>query len=460
MKAVVEPLEGNKVKLSVEVDEDEFEKALDAAFRRIAREVRIPGFRPGKAPRRILEARIGKESARQEALRESLPDYYARAVQETDVDPIAPPDIDITAGAESGAVAFDAVVQVRPQVSVAGHGGLRAVVPSPEVTDEEVDRQVDRLRAQGGRLETVDRPARTGDNVTLSVTATRSGSEAPFYETDDELYEIGSGTIVPELDARLDRAKVGDILTFSAPVPGDEEGDELHFRVLVKDVKEKILPEVDDEWASEASEFDTVEELLADIRSQLGRLKLVQSTLTLRKEAIRALTELVDEEVPEPLVEAELERRLHDLAHRLADQGATIEQYLEVTKTTQEELTASLRGDAVEAVRSDLALRALADAEALEATDEDLDRQIERLAAELKQPPDKVRAGLDRQGALPTVRSDIRKTKALEWLVDHVEVVDEEGRAIDRALLSPAALAESGAAGGGDTVNQEGETES
>src|SRR5947207_10942723 len=243
MKAVVEPLEGNKVKLSVEVDEDEFEKALDAAFRRIAREVRIPGFRPGKAPRRILEARIGKESARQEALRESLPDYYARAVQETDVDPIAPPDIDITAGAESGAVAFDAVVQVRPQVSVAGHGGLRAVVPSPEVTDEEVDRQVDRLRAQGGRLETVDRPARTGDNVTLSVTATRSGSEAPFYETDDELYEIGSGTIVPELDARLDRAKVGDILTFSAPVPGDEEGDELHFRVLVKDVKEKILPE-------------------------------------------------------------------------------------------------------------------------------------------------------------------------------------------------------------------------
>ena len=460
MKTVVEPLEGNKVKLSVEVDEDEFEKALDAAFRRIAREVRIPGFRPGKAPRRILEARIGKESARQEALRESLPDYYARAVQETDVDPIAPPDIDITAGAESGAVAFDAVVQVRPQVSVAGHGGLRAVVPSPEVTDEEVDRQVDRLRAQGGRLETVDRPARTGDNVTLSVTATRSGSEAPFYETDDELYEIGSGTIVPELDARLDRAKVGDILTFSAPVPGGEEGDELHFRVLVKDVKEKILPEVDDEWASEASEFDTVEELLADIRSQLGRLKLVQSTLTLRKEAIRALTELVDEEVPEPLVEAELERRLHDLAHRLADQGATIEQYLEVTKTTQEELTASLRGDAVEAVRSDLALRALADAEALEATDEDLDRQIERLAAELKQPPDKVRAGLDRQGALPTVRSDIRKTKALEWLVDHVEVVDEEGRAIDRALLSPAALAESGAAGGGDTVNQEGETES
>src|SRR3954464_16018270 len=155
MKAVVEPLEGNKVKLSVEVDEQEFERALDSAFKRIAREVRIPGFRPGKAPRRLLEARLGADAARKEALREALPDYYAQALKDNDVDPIAPPEIDITSGEESGPIAFDAVVEVRPQLHVPGYGGLRVTVPSPKATDEEIDAQVDRLRNTGAALEPV-----------------------------------------------------------------------------------------------------------------------------------------------------------------------------------------------------------------------------------------------------------------------------------------------------------------
>src|SRR3954451_6268776 len=159
MKTVVEPLEGNKVKLSVEVDEVEFERALDAAFRKIAREVRIPGFRPGKAPRRILEARLGTEAARQEALRDSLPDYYAQALREHDVDAIAPPEIDITSGEEAGPIAFDAVVEVRPQLSVPGYGGLRVTVPNPNPSDEEIDAQIDRLRNTGAAPEEVTRPA-------------------------------------------------------------------------------------------------------------------------------------------------------------------------------------------------------------------------------------------------------------------------------------------------------------
>src|SRR4051794_10355532 len=145
MKAVVEPLEGNKVKLSVEVDENEFERALDSAFKKIAREVRVPGFRPGKVPRRVLEARIGKDAARQEALRESLPEYYAQAVRDNDVDVIAPPEIDITAGQEEGPITFDAVVEVRPQLQLVGYGGLRITVPSPTPTDDEIDAQIDRL---------------------------------------------------------------------------------------------------------------------------------------------------------------------------------------------------------------------------------------------------------------------------------------------------------------------------
>ncbi len=172
MRSTVEPLEGNKVKVSVEVDEGEFDKAVDAAFRKIAREVRIPGFRPGKAPRKVLEARFGPDAARDQALRDSLPDFYVDAVKEHDVDAIAPPDIEITAGQEEGPVAFDAVVEVRPRIEVPGYGGLRVEIPSPEATDEEIDAQVDRLREQFAELAEVDRPAADGDVVTIGIHGT------------------------------------------------------------------------------------------------------------------------------------------------------------------------------------------------------------------------------------------------------------------------------------------------
>src|SRR5579875_3460612 len=166
MKAAVEALEGNKVKLSVEVDAAEFEAAVDAAFRRIAREVRIPGFRPGKAPRRILEARLGKETGRNEALRDALPGYYSEAVRQHEVDVVAPPEIDIKGGEESGPVTFDAVVEVRPHISLPGYNGLRVEIPSPVASDEDIDSQIDRLRGNFGELVVVDRPAKTGDFLT------------------------------------------------------------------------------------------------------------------------------------------------------------------------------------------------------------------------------------------------------------------------------------------------------
>src|SRR5579872_6506609 len=228
MKAVVEPLEGNKVKLSVEVDEAEFEKAIDAAFRKIAREVRVPGFRPGKAPRRILEARLGKEAGRAEALRDALPGYYSQALREHEVDAIAPPEIDITAGEESGSVAFDAVVEVRPQLKLAGYQGLRVEIPSPAVTGEEVDAQIDRLRANFGELKSVDRPARDGDHLTIDLKGARDGEEVAGLTTDDFLYELGSATVIPELDDQLQGAKVGDILSFEADL-----GGKVDFKVLV-----------------------------------------------------------------------------------------------------------------------------------------------------------------------------------------------------------------------------------
>lgn len=440
MKTTVEPLEGNLVKLSVELDESEFERDIDAAFRRIAREVRIPGFRPGKAPRRVLEARLGPGVARQEALREAVPNYYARAVSETEVDVIAPPEIDITTGEEEGPVAFDAVVEIRPRVEVPGYGTLRITVPAPEVTDEEVDAQIERLRSNMGELQSVDRAARDGDQVSIDIAGSVDGEPVPGLTADDYLYPVGSGSVVPELDARLLGAKIGDILEFDADNPQDPEVT-IHFRVLVKDVKEQVLPDVDDEWANEASEFDTVEELRADLRNRLGSMKRVQGAMSLRNGAVDALVQLVEEDPPEALVNAETERRLRELSGRLAQQGANLEQYLEATGQEAQELVDSLKEQSVSAVKADLGLRAVAEAQDIEVTDEDVDAEIERLAQRFGEKPAALRRELERGDGFQAVRSDLKKGKALEWLVEHAEVVDEEGRAVDRSLLEPEATA-------------------
>jgi trigger factor len=225
-------------------------------------------------------------------------------------------------------------------------------------------------------------------------------------------------------------------------VPGDEtpggagsDGD-ISFQVFVKDVKEMILPDVDDTWAGEASEFDTVDELKADIRNRLSMVRKVQAQLALRDEVVRALTQLVDDDPPEPLIGAEMERRLHDLSHRLESQGADIGSYLEATGQTQEQLIAELRAGSVDAVKADLALRAVVDAEGIEATDDDVDQELERLAERFGQKPAQLRKQLERADQMQAVRSDIKKGKALAWLLEHVEIVDDEGRVIDRAEMA------------------------
>ena len=435
MKSTVEPLEGNKVKLSVEVDESEFEKAIDAAFRKIAREVRIPGFRPGKAPRRLLEARLGSGVAREEALREALPTYYAQAVEENEVDVIAAPEIDITAGQEDGPVTFDAVVEVRPRVAIGGYEGLRVTVPSPHPTDEEVDAQVERVRDQFGELQPVSRPARDGDHVSIDIKGYRHEETIDGLTADDYLYEVGSGAILPEVDDNLRGAKVGDILKFNAAHPDPEEEDDLSFQILVKDVKEKVLPDVTDEWANEASEFETVEELRDDIRRRIGTVKRAQAQMALRSKAAEALAGLVDEDPPEPLVESEVQGRLQDMAMRAQAQGTSIEEYLEMTGQDPQELVDGLREGARETVKVDLGLRALADAEGVEVSDEDVEREFERLAERLGRPVKEVRRRFGRSDQVAAVRSDLRKAKALEWLVEHVELVDEDGQPVDRGDL-------------------------
>ena len=425
-------MEGNLVRLSVEVDEPEFDRALGDVVRSLAREARVPGFRPGKVPRKVLEARMGGAGAlRAEALRESLPDFYARAVVDTELDPITQPEIDITGGEDGGAVSFDAVVQVRPTVAIPGYDGLSVTLPGLAVTEEEVQSQLDRLRENDAELEVVARPAIDGDLVTIDLHG-NDASGAEVVAVDDYLYEVGSASVVPELDAELHGAKAGAIIAFDTDHPDDPE-QKVAFRVLVKEVKVKKLPEATDEWAAESSEFETVAELRSDIETRIGRVKLMQSQMALRQKTIEALAELVtDDAVPEVLVDAEVNERLHDLQHRLEAQKLGLAEYFQATGTTPDELLGAVRVDAQAAVKADLALRALVEAEELTLSDDELLAEIVTMAERMGTTPTELRRQLDTAGRTGAVRSELRKGKALEWLLDHVELFDEEGNPMSR----------------------------
>jgi trigger factor len=442
MRATAAPVEGNRVRLSVELDESEVDEALNSTVRRLARDVRVPGFRPGKVPRPVLEARLGgAEALRQQAISDALPDLYARAVVDTEVDPIAAPEIDITSGEEGGPLTFDAVVEVRPVVSVAGYGGLVVTVPGIDVSDEEIDAQVDRIREQSGELEVVGRPARDGDYVTIDLHGTRPDGED--LDVEDYLYEVGSGSDIAGLDDQLRGSAVGEILQFSGAIPGPDGSEEAtSFRVLVKETKEKVLPEPTDAWASEASEFDTVAELRHDLERKLKQIKVMQAQMALRSNALDALIELVQDEPPEALIDTEVRERLHDLSHRLDQRHVSLEQFLAASGRDRAGLLAELQAEASRAVRADLALRALADAENMEVSDEDLDAAVVAMAEQAGTTGADLRRRLDRAGRLPAVRSDQRKAKALEWLLDHVALVDEEGKPVDRDDLHPEAVTE------------------
>ncbi len=431
MKSTVEPLEGNKVKLSITLDEAEVEKEVDAAFRRMAKEVRIPGFRPGKVPRRLLEARVGIAPARADALQHAIPDFYEQAVREHDVDIIASPEIDLTEGQEEGDVAFDAVVEVRPLLNLAGYDQLRITVDSPEPTDDDITERIDQLRDQNSELATVERAARDGDQVSIDISGMQDGEPLPGMTAEDYLYEVGSGAVVPEMDAELQGAKAGDILSFTADHP-DPDQDPVEFRILVKEVKEKVLPEPDDDFATEASEFETMDELRADVTKRLTMMRKAQGQMALQQKTSEALVDLVTEDIPEALVSNEMQQRLQDMAMRLQAQGIELGQYLEATGQDQEAFVEQLRETSTGAVRVDLALRAVAEAEGIEATDEDLESELADVAERVEQPVEVVREQFEVADTMTMVKFDIKKRKALEWLIDHVEIVDPEGNPIDK----------------------------
>jgi trigger factor len=434
VKSSVEPLEGNRVKLTVSIEESEFDRDIDQAFRKIAREVRLPGFRNGKVPRRVLEARIGIAPAREQALRDAIPEYLAKAVREHDVDLIATPEVEITDGEEEGPVAFDATLQVRPEITVPGYGGLRVELSSPEATDAEVDDAVTTELRRHGELVDAGRPSATGDFITVDLSATRDGEEVAGLNTEDWSYEIGQGWIADDFDDHVTGVLPGVEQRFTAVPKGTDEPAD--FVVKVSRVQELVLPDATDEWvADNLGEHETVDEWRESIRDRISTTKLGQARSQLVGKVTEALTGLTDIEPPEPLVQSDLQRRVEATVRQLQSQGISMEQWLSATGQDSAQFVESMKGQSEQAVKVDLALRAVAAAEAIEADESDLTAEYERIARQVNEKVNQVRKAYERNDLVPDLVAQIRKSKALDWLLHHVEMVDPEGHELDRDLI-------------------------
>ena len=435
MRATTSPVDNNKIKLVVEVEETEMDAALDAAAATLAQQVNVKGFRKGKVPKQVLIANIGGPAVlRSEAIRESLPDFYARAISETLIDPIGQPDVTITGGEEEGVLVFEAEVEVRPEVEISGVEGLRVTIPSPVVSDDELEAQINRFRETDAVLEDVDRPIVGGDLVNMDIRAERPGTEGEPLEMSDFMYTVGSGSIAPEVDNLILGLRAGEELVATADAG---EGQKVIYTMKLKQVKERILPELTDEWVEENTDWPSVDEMRDAVLAQMGKMKVVEAQMSQRDATLVALGDLVaDDVVPDVLVDAETNDRMHDLGHRLAQQKMDLQQFLQATGQTPDQLLAAVRADASRAVKIDLALRALVKAQGLEATDEEVDEELAKTAEAMDLSADTLRDNLFQTGRVVSFRAEVAKMKANTWLNENVVFVDHLGLVIDKSLLS------------------------
>ena len=434
MRATSSALENNRIKLTVEVDEAEMAVALDAAAKTLAQQVNVKGFRKGKVPKQVLIANIGGAAVlRSEAIRESLPDFYARAVSETLIDPIGQPDVTITGGEDEGVLVFEAEVEVRPDVTIFGYDALRVTIPSPVVGDDEIEAQIDRFRETDAVLHDVDRPIVNGDLVNMDIRAEQPDSDAEPLEMSDFMYTVGSGSIAPEVDELILGLRAGEELVVNTSAG---TGQSVVYTMRLKQVKERILPELTDEWVEENTEWPTVDEMRDAVLAQMSKMKVVEAQMSQRDATLIALGELVsDELVPEVLVDAEANDRVHDLGHRLAEQKMDFEQFLQATGQTPDQLLAAVRADAQRAVKIDLALRALVKAEGLEATEEEVEEELVKTAEAMSLTAQALRDNLYKSGRVKSFDAEVAKIKANRWLGENATFVDHLGIVIDRELL-------------------------
>ncbi|CCM65559.1 MULTISPECIES: trigger factor [Candidatus Microthrix] len=446
MKSVVEPLEGNKVKVRIELDDAEFTTALDEAWGTIAKEASLPGFRKGKVPKQVVKSRVDASFARGEAIQTAVPRAYEDAIREHEIDAIDQPDIELDEGAEEGPVIFTATVEVRPELTLEGYGSLEVTVANPHPADDEVADQIDKLRTQFGGLVDVERAVGQDDYVTINLVASRDGEEIAGMTAENYLYQVGSGGVVPELDTNLVGLEQGESSTFEAadPTAAPPEADEddaddsqatITLEVEVLGIQERELPELTDEWVADATEFETVAELRDDIVDRMSGQARDRAQSQVRNELATALVELVTDEVPEALVQAAAQEQLESMARMLSQSGIELGQYLQMTGQQPDEFRAQLTEEGARQAKVDLALRAVAADQNLAPSDEELDEELAHLAVHAEVELETARTNLADNGQMPALRADIAKRKAMDWLIDTASITDASGAPVDPELL-------------------------
>ncbi len=432
MKSTVEQLSPTRVRINVEVPFDELKPSFDRAYRKLAKQVRIPGFRPGKAPARVLESRLGRGVVLDEVVNEAIPAKYMEAVNGDNVRTLGRPDIEVTKIDDGQTLEFSAEVDIRPEITIPAFDGIAVEVDNLEINEDEVQVQLDELRARFGTLTSVERPAENGDFVSVDLSASVDGEEVEDAATTGLSYEIGSGQLIEGIDDALIGLSAGETKTFTTTlVAGEYANREAEVEVTAQSVKHRELPEADDEFAQLASEFDTLDELRADLRERLSRVKKMEQAVQARDKVLDALLDATEVPLPESVVDGEIETRKHDAIHSFDHDEAKFGEWLETQGESLEKFDADLREAAEKAVKTQLVLDSIADAENVGVNDGELTERIIYQAQRFGVSPDEYVQRAQQSGQLGAIFADVRRGKALAAVVRKAEVKDADGNVLD-----------------------------
>ncbi len=432
MKSTVEQLSPTRVRINVEVPFTELQPDFDRAYKELAKQVRLPGFRPGKAPAKLLEARIGREAMLDQVVGDAVPGRYSEAVTTSDVRPLGQPEIEITKKEYGEDLVFTAEVDIRPEITLPDLEALKISVDPIEVSDEEVDAELQSLRARFGTLKGVERAAETGDFVSIDLSATVDGEEVPEAATEGLSHEVGSGQLIDGLDDAIVGLKEDESRVFTTTLAaGEHVGKEAQVTVTVKSVKERELPEPDDEFAQLASEFDTIEELKNSLTEQVGRVKRVQQAEQIRDKALEVLLEQVDVPLPEKVVQQQVDDTLHNAIHGLDHDEARFVEALEAQGSTREKFDGDNRTNAEKAVKTQLLMDAIADKLEIQVGQNDLSERLVLMSRQYGLEPQQLLGYLQENNQLPAMFADVRRGLTVAAVVHGATVTDTDGTVID-----------------------------
>ncbi|MEV7428498.1 trigger factor [Nocardioides sp. NPDC092400] len=438
MKSAVETLSPTRAKLTVEVPFEELKPSLDAAYKKIAQQINVPGFRRGKVPPMVIDRQVGRGAVLDEAINDVLPKKYVAALEENSLSPLAQPEIEVTKFEDNEALEFTAEVDIRPEIELPSYEGLEASVDDVEISDEDVEEQVKALRERFATLVDVERPAVEDDFVVLDLRATQDGEVVDGAEVSGMSYQVGRGGMIDGLDEALTGMAAGEEKTFTtALVGGDLVGQEVEVQVKVTQVQQQELPEYDDEFAQLASEFDTIDELTADVRERLGRGKRLEQAAEARDAVLESLLEKVEVPLPESIVADELNARRQNIEQQLAFAGITMDKYLEDEGQTQEEFEADLDRRVRDAVAAQFLLDEIAKKEELGVDQNELSQHLVRRAQQSGQNPQEFANHMFEHNHIPELVQEILRGKALATIVETAVVKDASGNVVELTNLQP-----------------------